>query len=352
MENFWTSLTKPILALAPMAGVTDAAFRQMCKSFGADVIFTEFASADALVYDSAKTRDMISFTPGEQPVVCQIFGRTPEVFARAVKILEEMGFAGIDINFGCPAYKVVKTGGGVSLMRNLALCRELVQAACEATTLPVSIKMRASIKRGVATKDKIEGVAEAELDPWECNLDVVTALDLVQKIKDLPVAAIMVHGRSLERPFDGEPNYEVIKEVRPVWPGVLIANGGIYTPEKAKEVLEATGADGVGLARGTWGRPWLFKQTRQYLATGGYDKLTWEQVRSVMLQHAELALQAKGQYGLIELRKHLGWYVKGMPGAAAIRSQLVRVGTLQDVRRLLAQVAPAPVAAARWSPTA
>ena len=217
-----------------MAGVTDTAFRQMCKSYGADVIYTEFASSDALVYDNKKTRDMIAFDTLEQPVVCQIFGRKPEVYFKAVKILEEMGFAGVDINFGCPAYKVVKSGGGVSLMRNLNLCRELVQAACEGTRLPISIKIRASFKRGQDTKDKMDSNEDKDLDSYECELDVVTALDLVTKISDLPVAAIMIHGRSFEQPFDGEPNWDVIKQVRQIWPGILLANGGITTPEKAK----------------------------------------------------------------------------------------------------------------------
>lgn len=340
MTNFWTKLAKPILALAPMAGVTDTAFRQMCKQGGADVIFTEFASVDALCHGNQATRDMISFKESEQPVVCQIFGRKPELYTRAAGILEEMGFAGVDINFGCPAYKVVKSGGGVSLMRNLKLCQELVQAACEGTKLPISIKIRASIKRGQQTKDKIEEAepADDELDAYECETDVVTALDLVNKIKNLPVSSIMIHGRSFEQPFDGEPNYGVIAEVRKIWPGVLIANGGITTPEKAKEVLEATGADGVGLARGTWGRPWLFRQIRDYLAHGAYHEPTWAEVQQTMLKHAELALSAKGEYGLIELRKHLAWYVKGFPGASAIRARLVQVKTLSDVQAILAEV--------------
>ena len=145
MENFWQHLPTPFLALAPMAGVTDLAFRTMCKRFGADVIYTEFASANALVHGNAATRRMISFHASERPVVCQIFGNDPAMFAGAARVLEAMGFDGIDINFGCPAYKVVTHGGGVVLMRDLDLCYALVKAACEATTLPVSIKIRSSI---------------------------------------------------------------------------------------------------------------------------------------------------------------------------------------------------------------
>ncbi|MDZ4229764.1 MAG: tRNA-dihydrouridine synthase, partial [Candidatus Veblenbacteria bacterium] len=338
MQNFWQQLPKPILALAPMAGVTDTPFRQMCKRYGADVIYTEFASVDALCHGNARTREMITFEPSEQPVVCQIFGRKPELFSGAVKILEEMGFSGVDINFGCPAYKVVKTGGGVKLMRNPALCHELIQAACEGSGLPVSIKIRASIKRGADTKDKVEDKeAEAELDKYESTMDTVTALDLVNKVKNLPLAAIMLHARSYEQPFDGVPDTNMLKEVRKIWPGILIANGGIYSPEKAKEILEDTGADGVGVARGSWGKPWLFQQIKDYLAHGTYQQISWEETKNIMLEHAELALSAKGEYGLIELRKHLAWYTKGIPGASQIRAKLVQVKSIGEVRNIIEQ---------------
>ena len=321
-----------------MAGVTDTAFRQLCKLHGADVIYTEFASGDALVYENKKTRAMLAYTAGEQPVICQIFGHKPEVFFKAVKILEEMGFAGVDINFGCPAYKVVKSGGGVKLMRNLNLCRELVQAACEATSLPVSLKLRASIRRETNTNDKVENGTD-EVDGSECNLDTVTALNLVAKIKDLPVAAIMLHARSYEQPFDGDLQLDIFQEVRRLWSsGILLFNGGIYTPAKAKEVLETTSADGLGIARGAWGKPWLFNQIKQLLATGTYDTLTWEQTKKIMLQHAELALAHKSDYGLIELRKHLSWYTKGRPNASDLRAKLVRVSSLDELTTILTNI--------------
>lgn len=337
MDNFWLKLPKPIIALAPMAGVTDSAFRQMCKLYGADVIYTEFASSYALVYDNKKTRAMLQFAGNEKPVVCQIFGREPEIFARAVKILEEMGFDGLDINFGCPAYKVVKTGGGVSLMRNLNLCYELVQAAYENTRLPISIKIRASIKQNQDTKDKSEDNSNNQ-DTKTCATGVVTALDLVNKIKNLPVAAVMIHGRSFEQPFDGEPNMEIIREVRKIWPGILLANGGIYTPEKAQEILDLTQADGVGLARGAWGHPWLFKQIKDYLSTGSYEQYDLAKIKPIILQHAMLAIASKGDYGLIELRKHLSWYVKGFSGASEIRKKLLQTKTLDEIKQVLAAI--------------
>ena len=282
------------------------------------MIYTEFASSEALVYENKKTRAMLSFAPEERPVVCQIFGRKPEVFAKAVTILEEWGFDGIDINFGCPAYKVVRNGGGVTLMRQPNLCAELVQAACENTKLPISIKLRTSIKRESASRES------------------ATALEVIEAIKKLPISAIMLHARSYEQPFDGEPQLDIFNQARKIWPGILLFNGGVYTPEKAKEILMTTKADGLGLARGAWGKPWLFNQIKQFLTTGAYDTPTWEQTKKIMLQHAELALAHKNDYGLIELRKHLGWYTKGRPKASDIRARLVRVTALEELAAILA----------------
>jgi nifR3 family TIM-barrel protein len=314
MKNFWTQLPKPFLALAPMAGVTDLAFRTMCKRFGADVIYTEFASANALTRNNQKTNDMLAFAPKEKPIVCQIFGNDPSVFHAAAESVERMGFSGIDINFGCPAYKVTRHGGGVSLMRNPAHCAELVAAVCDATALPVSVKLRASIND---------------------NKKKITAVDLVEQIKSLPVSAVMIHGRSYELPFDGEPDIEMITEVKKAFKGVVIANGGIYSPVLAKEMVEATHADGLGIARGARGRPWIFRQIREYLASGEYQEPTWDEKKQYIMEHVKLALEAKGPYGIIEMRKHLAWYVKGLPRAKKIREELMKVKTLEEVQRII-----------------
>lgn len=323
MKNFWETLPKPIIALAPMAGVTDAAFRIVCKDFGADVLYTEFASANALVYESERTFDMIKFDPREQPVVCQIFGNDPEMFRKAAGILEEMGFAGVDINFGCPAYKVVKHGGGVSLMREPNLCAELVAAACEGVkNIPVSIKIRSSICKEGCDKN----------DP----ANHITALELVEKIRTSPVAALMIHGRSYELPFDGEPNVDMIRQVKQAFGKIVIANGGVYTPEDGKRILEQTGADGIGLARGVRGSPWLFRQVKDYLTTGSYTEYTWEEKKVLAVRHAEAAYTMKGDWGITEMRKHLAWYVTGIDNASKIRQQLVRVNSLDEIKSILA----------------
>jgi tRNA-dihydrouridine synthase B len=316
MNNFWQKLKKPILALAPMAGVTDSAFRQMCKLGGADVLYTEFVSTDAIVYESKKTFKMLKFAETEKPVVVQIFGKNPEHYYKSVKVLSELGYDGVDINFGCPAYKVVRSGGGVKLMLNLNLVKELVQAACEGSKIPVSLKVRASIE------DKITKVK-------------VSALDLVEKIKDLPVAAIMVHGRTFEQPFDGEIDTQAITQVKQAFKGIVLANGGIYTPEIAKSLLAQTGADGLGIARGSWGKTWLFQQIKDYLKTGKYEVLEWPEIKKQMLTHAKLTFESKGEHGLVELRKQLAWYVKGQPSAAELRSKLVRINSIEEIKTIL-----------------
>jgi len=193
--NFWIKLKKrkqPILALAPMAGITDTAFRQLCKMYGADVVYTEMISADALYYDSKKTLMMLKFKKTEQPVVIQLFGKHPERFTKAAHLAESFGFAGIDINFGCPARKVAGHGGGVTLMRDLEKSYQIIEKTLQGTTLPVSIKLRSSIKD--LTQQK-----------------TITALEFIEAVNDLPISAIMIHGRPYENPFYAEIDYQMIK---------------------------------------------------------------------------------------------------------------------------------------------
>lgn len=342
MKNFWATLPKPILALAPMAGVTDIAFRQMCKQFGADVIFTEFASADALIYESKKTFDMIRFDEEERPVVVQIFGNKPSHLAQAAKICEELGFDGIDINFGCPAYKVVKHGGGVSLMRNPVLCRELVQATIEAVQIPVSIKIRSSISRETAKTQKtrnnfvpdLSGADSAYCLP-DSNVDSVTAIEFMENLKGLDIAATMIHARSYEKPFDGYPQVEIVQALRNVYDGILIHNGGVYTPKIAQELLEKTQADGLGLARGAWGSPWLFQQIKNFLQKGAYHEPSIDEIKKIILEHARRAFEQKGERGIVELRKHLSWYIKGWPEAKKIRASLMQANELSTITSVL-----------------
>ncbi|OGY68941.1 MAG: hypothetical protein A2986_01430 [Candidatus Jacksonbacteria bacterium RIFCSPLOWO2_01_FULL_44_13] len=339
-QPFWYTLKKTIIALAPMAGVTDKAFRRICKEQGADVIYTEFASVDALLHGNDQTREMISCTDFERPVVVQLFGNEPKKFVRACKIVESMGFDGIDINFGCPAYKVIKNGGGVACMRNPALVREIVQAACEAVDIPISIKIRASINARITEQERLMDKSSAFqsaplLDKEGVGGGNITALDIVKSIQDLPVAAVMIHARSYEQAFDGVPDLEMVKAIRPYVKGVLLANGGIHTPEDAKRTLDETGADGVGIARGAWGSPWMFRLIKDYMATGKYSMPDWDQKKEIILRHARLALETKGDHGLIEMRKHLSHYMRGFSHASDMRQQLVSATSYKEIEDIL-----------------
>ena len=304
------------MALAPMAGITDSAFRQICKKFGADVVYSEMISVDGLQYGSKKTLDLLKHVNAEQPVVFQLFGKKPQYFSIAAKIIEKKGGAGVDINFGCPTPKIYKYGGGVKLMRDLDLCYEIVKATCLAVKIPVSIKIRSLIK---------------SLDKKK----IITALDLVEKLKDLPISAIMIHGRSYEQDFSGEIDLGAIKSIKKAFKGLVLGNGGIINPVKAKEMLTKTGVDGLGLAQGVLGKPWLFKQVKDYLTTGTFCELTWSEIKEIMILHSKLAFKDKGQRGIIELRKHLAWYAKGFAGAAELRKKLIKVNSLKEIKDIL-----------------
>jgi len=309
-KNFWQKLKKPIIALAPMAGITDSAFRQICKKYGADVVYSEMISVDALAYNSKKTLKMLEFSKKEKPIVFQLFGKKPELFALAAKLVEKKGADGIDINFGCPAPKIFKCGGGASLMRDLDLCYEIIKATCLAVKIPVSIKVRRSVGK-------------------------VTALDLVKKIKGLPVAAIMIHGRSYEQGYSGEIDLAMIKKVKQEFKGIVLGNGGIINPHKAREMLDKTKVDGFGLAQGVLGKPWLFKQVKDYLKTGKFSEYNFRQIKKVALEHAALNYKLKGKQGVLEMRKHLAWYFRGFAGASELRQKLIRVNSLKEIREIL-----------------
>lgn len=317
MKNFWQKIKNPILVLAPMAGVTDSAFRVLCRQNGADVVYTEMTAIDALYYGSEKTMKMLQKYRSEKPVVLQLFGKRPELVAKAVKHVEKAGFSGIDLNFGCPAKKVVAHGGGVELLKDLDLVYDLVKAVCESTKLPVSVKTRTSIGDGQ---------------------EKVTVLDFIEKLKDLPISTLMLHGRSYEQGFVDDPDYEMMKKAREKFKGVFIANGGINEPEDAKKMLDLTGADGLGLGRGVYGRPWLFAQIKEYLKKDKFEQPNLDKIKKIVLKHAKLNFKSKGDHGLVELRKHLCWYFKGFPNASDVRKELVRVESIEDIKKSIQKI--------------
>ena len=319
-KNFWQILKnkkKPILALAPMAGFTDSAFRQICKKYGADVLYSEMASATALFYNQKiknnATLELLKFNrQKEKYYVVQLFGSNPEHFAVATKIISKyIKPDGIDINFGCPVPKIIKQGAGSGLMKSLDLSKQVIKAVLENTDLPVSIKIRAK---------------SGEID----------ALKFLKNISDLPIAALMIHGRTLSQGFAGEPDYKLIKESKKYFNGVVLVNGGINNLEDVHRALEESSADGLGLARGVLGRPCLFKEVK----SGKNIELNQKKIFKLMLEHASLEKKLKGNSGIIELRKHLPWYLSNKPGASKLRERIVKIKTIVDLKKIFNDVLP------------
>lgn len=304
MKSFWNKLNRPIYALAPMAGVTDSAFRQMCRQFGADVVYSEMASVNALVFNPAKTLAMLEFSKIERPYVVQLFGSNPEHFAQAVKIIEKkIKPDGIDINFGCPVKKVQKQNAGAVLMNDLELSRKIIEATIAATSLPVSIKVRSRVG----------------------NVDV---LQFLKYMKGLHIETVMIHGRALSQGHTGSVDHLIIKKARPIFSGLILANGGAKDYETAQRLLKETQADGIGIGQGALGRPWIFQQVKNK----NYE-LENDNIQKIALTHSELAHKLKGKQGILEMRKHLCWYVQGQPGAKEMRSRFVKANTLAEIKK-------------------
>lgn len=321
MLNFWLKLKKrgssrggrAIYVLAPMAGISDSPFRQICKGFGADVVVSEMASATALVYSPKKTLAMLASIKAEAPYVIQLFGSNPEHFAKAMKLLtdirvvKKLGVAnyrlpqGIDINFGCPVAKVLKQGAGCALFKDLAKSRQVLEAVLANTDLPVSIK----------TRSQVGGV---------------NILDWLDNIADLPVSALIIHGRTLAQGFSGAADYEIINQARQHFKGVIIANGGINNLADAEYALAISQADGLAIGRGALGKPWIFQELKN-------KKTSQKDVRKIILQHAKLVAKYNGNFG--EFRKHLCWYATGLPNAKKLRGEFIKVNSLKDVKKIL-----------------
>lgn len=317
-DNFWNKLKKrgkPILALAPMAGFSDSSFRQICKKYGADVLYSEMASATALFYNRKKTKnvtlDLLKFnSQKEKYYVVQLFGSNPEHFAVATKIISEyIKPDGIDINFGCPVPKIIKQGAGSGLMKNLANSRRVIEVVLANTDLPVSIKIRT--KAGE-----------------------VEASSFLKNISDLPVAAVMIHGRTLNQGFAGPADWQAIKEARQFFSGVILANGGINSLADAKRALKESKSDGLGLARGVLGRPWLYKEIKNNRPVS----LSVKQIFKIALTQAELIQKEKGSRGIIDFRKHLVWYAQGLKNAAKLRAKMVQIKRYADVKKILSDL--------------
>ncbi|MHB8125998.1 MAG: tRNA dihydrouridine synthase DusB [Desulfitobacteriaceae bacterium] len=299
--------------LAPMAGVTDKAFRETVRLVGGKYVVTEMISDKALNHQNTRTLHMMELKGEPEPRIVQLFGSDPYNMARAAKLAESLGADVLDINMGCPTPKIVKNGEGSALLRDLPLATKIAAAVVQAVYLPVTVKIRLGW-----TKEEI------------------IALELAQRLESVGVGMITLHARTREQFYSGQAEWEWIRRVKAVTRIPIIGNGDITNPEQAQLMLEQTGCDGVMVGRGALGNPWLIPQIQYYLK---YKKLlpapTLEERISVALQHFERVLAYKGQrIGLNEMRKHAVWYIKGFHHAAMLRDRIMQTREAQEMKNV------------------
>ncbi len=308
----------PPVALAPMAGITDAAFRALCREMGAGLVYTEMVSAEALVRDNARSWQMTQVAPGERPVALQIFGADPGVMAEAAaRIMNREGPPDfLDVNLGCPVPKVVRSGAGAALMRDPSLACEVVRAVSEAVApRPVTVKIRS-------------GWDEASIN----------APDLAVRLEEAGAAAIAVHGRTRRQFYGGQASWEVISRVRTRVSVPVIGNGDVTGPEAALDMVRKTGVPAVMVGRAALGNPWVFRQIKAAWEGGEAAGPTRREIGNMMVRHLNLLISIKGENRAVrEMRKHAAWYIKGQPGARSCRAEFMRAESRRDMVEIVAR---------------
>lgn len=288
--------------LAPMAGVTDKPFRVICREMGCGFAYTEMVSSKGLFYNSEKTRFMIDIDKREAPAGVQLFGSDPEIMGQMAGEVSKMdGVALVDINMGCPAQKIVKNCEGSALMKNADLAYKVIQSVVKNSAKPVTVKFRKG---------------------WDDNN--INAVEFALMAEDAGASAAAVHGRTRSQMYEGHADWSIIKKVKESVHIPVIGNGDVFSPEDAKRLFEETGCDGILIARGAMGNPWIFKRTVHYLKTGELiPKPTPGEIIDMAVRHTNMMLEYKGEYtGIREMRKHISWYIKGLKNASNVKNMI------------------------------
>lgn len=316
----WTDFKQPILALSPMADMTDSAFCQVVRQIGgADVVFREMVSSEAIVRENEKTLGMTDFVEGERPIVQQIFGSDPATMARAAEIvLQHANPEGIDINMGCPVYKITSNFNGCALMKEPDRAAEIIREMKKVMgDTPLSVKIRL----GWSSPDDFK--------------------NFIPVIEEAGANLITVHGRTKAQGYSGVSDWKRIAEAKKIATVPLLANGDIHEPHQVKEALEITGADGVLIARGALGNPWFFAQTHKLMNGVSDIQISLPERVNIVLEHARLHVAQYGERGMVSFRKHLSWYFKTnrmgveIEGIKYVREKLVRVNTFDELKNIL-----------------
>lgn len=302
--------------LAPMAGVTDLPFRLLCKEQGAGLLCMEMVSAKAIQYNNKNTRALLEIHPEELPVSLQLFGSDPDVISEIAKQIEELPFAILDINMGCPVPKIVRNGEGSALMKEPKLVHEIVSKTVKAIQKPVTVKIRKGFDDGS-----------------------INAVEIAKIIEDAGAAAVAVHGRTREQYYSGKADWDIIRQVKEAVKIPVIGNGDVTSGESAVRMQKETGCDGVMIGRGSQGNPWIFSELLAYEKTGKMpERPSRDEVREMILRHAALQMQYKGEYlGIREMRKHVAWYTAGFPNSAKLRAMINAVENYEELEQLLTE---------------